>query len=393
MKLQWIVLILLLASLTACGSDPAPAVPTLLPAAALPTEPPPAPTGLPPTRDLSTPTPAPTVALPATSTPEPLPTNTPLPVLARINLSAPDQGAMLVLGSDIVVRGLGQIDPSHSLVVTLVSANGYQLSSAMGVTSSVGWQAGLRIPETVSGAATLRASVVDAAGQVLAQDSAAVNLVLDAANQERYLALYNPVAGDTAVAGYFLFFDGRAQQPTGGRVTIALWMDECQNQVASFTFTMSSSGYWQGQLGVPNNVSGPGCAIASFGAPGEATWREVQVPITVLAADSQEAAGVTIINPAAGSVHLSGQVLQLSGAAINANSVTITVLLENGRIVGEVSATPNSLGLWEAALLLPFDVSGPAEITVTARDAGGSPLTEARRLIMINPGPTATPES
>ncbi len=391
MNQRWVVLIILIFLLAACGNDPGPAVPTRLPAAELPTDPPPSPTSLPPTRDLSTPTPEPATAAPATPTPPP--TATPVPVEARLTLSAPDNGAQLLLGSDIVVRGLAQLDAAQSVSVTLSSATGRVLSSAVGVVNPVGWEAGLQVPPNVSGAATLRASVVDGNGNVLVQDSATVNLVLDAAASDRYLALYNPVEGDTAVAGYFLFFDGRAQQPVGSRITIALWMDECQTQVASFTLTMEGSGYWQGQLGIPANVAGPGCAIASFGTPGEATWREVQIPINVLAADSAEATGVTITNPAAGGAFLSGQTLFLAGTAFNAARVQVSVLLENGRIVGETSVQPNSLGLWEAELLLPFDVAGPAEITAVAQDASGAVLAEARRLITITPGPTATPES
>lgn len=391
MKQPWFVLILLMSLFVACGNDPGPAVPTRLPAAELPTEPPPSPTPLPPTRDLSTATPE-----PATAVPEPpaLPvTAVPTPVEARLSLSAPDNGAQLLLGSDIVVRGLAQLDATHSVSVTLFSPTGHILSSATGVVNAVGWEAGLQVPENISGAATLRANVVDGNGNVLAQDSATVNLVLDAAASDRYLALYNPVEGDTAVAGYFLFFDGRAQQPVGSRITIALWMDECQTQVASFTLTMEGSGYWQGQLGIPANVAGPGCAIASFGTPGEAAWREVQIPINVLAADSEEATGVTIINPAAGSAFPSGQTLYLSGTAFNAARVQVSVLLENGRIVGETSAVPNSLGLWEAELLLPFDVAGPAEITVVAQDASSAPLAETRRVMTITLGPTPTPQS
>lgn len=390
MKQRWFVLILLISLLVACGGDPSPTVPTRLPAAELPTQPPPSPTPLPPTRDLRTPTPEATTAVSPTPLP---PTNTPTPVTAHINLSAPDNGADLVLGSDIVVRGLAQLDAAHVVLVTLTSANGRPLSSANGVMGAVGWEAGLRVPENVGGAATLRASVLDGAGAVLAQDSALVNLVLDASSSERYLALYNPVAGDTAVAGYFLFFDGRAQQPTGERITISIWMDECQTQAASFTFALEGSGYWQGQLGVPGNIAGPGCAIASFGTLDSETWREVQVPINVLAADAAEATGVAIISPAAGSVHLSGQLLPLAGTAFNAAAVQVSVLMENGRIVGEASATPDGFGSWTTELRLPFDVAGVAEITATARDASGAALVETRRLITINPGPTPTPES
>jgi len=397
MTLKTFVLTLVLLVVLAACADPSPALPTQLPVAELPTEPPPSPTSLPPTRDLSVPTPPSSgngtaVASAVPPTPTRIPTALPTPVEPLINLSAPDNGAQLVLGSDIVVRGLAQVGASQTISVTLISANGRALSGAPGIVNSVGWEAGLTVPISSSGAATLRATILDDIGTVLAQDSANVTLVLDASDNDRYLALYNPVEGDTAVSGYFLFFDGRAQQPVNNSITISLWMDACQTQVAAFTFTMSSSGYWQGQLGVPGDVSGPGCAIASFGTPGTETWREVQIPVNVLAADSDEATGVTIISPAEGSVTLSGQELALTGTAFNAATVLVSVLMENGRIVSELSATPDNFGYWEMQVLLPFDVSGAAEITATAQDADGSTLAEARRLITINPGPTPTPQ-
>ncbi len=391
MKLRLLLLLLLPALLTGCGSGPDTAVPTLLPVAKLPTDPPPLPS-LPPTRDLRTPTPeATTAVLPTPAAPRNTPS--PEPVAARLNLSSPGHGAVLVLDSNIVARGLAQVDTTHTISVTLLSANGRFLSSAIANVDAVGWEAALYVPPNVGGAATMHVRVLDSSGNTLAQDSAVVTLALDASSSSRYLALYNPVEGDTAVAGQYLFFDGHAQQPVGNRLTISVWVDECQNQAASFTFSVSGSGYWQGQLGLPNNLTGPACAIASFGTSGEETWREVQVPINILAASANATTQINILNPAPASIHLSGQNIYVSGVAFNINTVQVTILLEDGRVVAERTTMPDSQGAWETELLLPFDVTGAAEILVSARSSAGILLAESSRLILINPGPTATPES
>lgn len=392
MKLRLLLLLLLFALLAGCGPGPDTAIPTLFPVAELPTNSPSPPAALPPTRDLRTPTPAAATAVlptPAAAANTP----SPEPVEARLNLSSPGHGAVLVLDSNIVARGLAQVDTTHTISVTLVSVNGRFLSGAVANVNAVGWEAGLYVPPNVGGAATLHVRVLDSNGNTLAQDSAAVTLALDASSSSRYLALYNPVEGDTAVAGHYLFFDGRAQQPVGNRLTISVWVDECQNQAASFTFNVSGSGYWQGQLGLPNNLTGPACAIASFGNSGEETWREVQVPINILASSADTTAQVSILNPAPGSIHLSGQSIYVSGIAFNANTVQIAILLENGRVIAERTTMPDSQGAWETELLLPFDVAGAAEILVNARSGAGILLAEASRLILINPGPTVTPES
>ena len=198
----FVITLVLLTALAACG-NPSPSIPTQVPLAELPTEPPPSPTSLPPTRDLNAP--MPTVeggaAIEATAVPDnptPRPTATATPISPIINLSNPDNGAQIVLGSDIVVRGLSQMEASQTISVTLLSANGRTLNSAAGVVNPVGWEAGLHVPTSSSGSATLQASILDSAGAVLAQDSASVVLVLDTANSDRYLALYNPVEGKTA---------------------------------------------------------------------------------------------------------------------------------------------------------------------------------------------------
>ncbi|MEZ4642779.1 MAG: hypothetical protein R3E31_08600 [Chloroflexota bacterium] len=374
--------------LSACTHETAVPLPTRAEAVTLPTPLPPTATNLPPTRDLTPPTTTPLPTQPVATLPPP-PTS--IPVEPVINITAPDDGAQLILGSEIVARGLAQLDASHVISLTLRGANGHILSSTQGIPNEVGWEAGLSVPETVSGVGQLRASVLDSNGTVLAEDTTTVTLALDADNSEQYLALYNPTKDGTAVAGYFLFFDGRVRRPTGNTVTISLWMDNCQTEAAKFQITLGGSGYWQGSLGIPRDSVGAGCAIASFGTPGTDGWREAQIPITIYAADDPAASGVQITIPANNSEVSAGQELTLSGNAFNAALLTITIILDNGRIVAEQTAVPDTYGYWELLLTLPFDVTGSAEIRVTAQDKTGATIAETTSLIIINPAPTPTP--
>jgi hypothetical protein len=133
------------------------------------------------------------------------------------------------------------------------------------------------------------------------------------------------------------------------------------------------------------------CAVASFGEPGAENWREAQVPIELLPQDSADARGVVIGNPRTGAEVYAGAEILLYGTAYNVTDgpVLVNVLMENGRIVGQTETTTDFWGYWEARILLPFDVLGLADITVTA----GEDETLAETVLRVNvlPAPTPTP--
>jgi len=384
------VLCCLMLVVTACRQQP---IPTPLPVAVVPTVAPTR-TSLPPTMDLTatsspaepaTPTEAPTL--------RPAPTATPTTTHPGINITAPEAQSDILIGSDILARGLVQLPAGHTAWLSLATLNGILLQETQATLSDVGWEAGLTIPNSVAGTVYLVASIRDESGQVIAQNRTAVNLVLDTAASDRYLALFRPVAGDKAMGGFNLFFDGRAQLPVNNTVTISVWSEDCQTQVARQSFVLRGSGYWQGFVIIPNTTSGPGCAIAHFGTPGEDTWREVQVPIDILANDESNASGVVIGNPPPNSSINAGEELLIYGTALNASEATIqvSILLENGRIVTQNNTDSDYWGYWEFPALLPFDVEGPAVITVSVGDPTAANYAQAQTLITINPAPTPRP--
>jgi hypothetical protein len=380
----FILTIGLVALLAACNQEP---LPTPMSLAIVPTIPP-APTFLPPTTDLTAMASAP-AAVTAPATVLPAPTFTPAPLRPGIDIGAPDADADLTMGSDIVARGLVQRDPSHTVWLSLITYNGLLLVESQAVVEDLGWRAGLTVPLVVSGAASLTASIRDESGETLAQYQIPVSLVLDTESTDRYLALFRPVSGDSAMAGFNLFFDGRAQRPVNNTVTISVWSDDCMTQVARQSFVLRGSGYWQGFVVIPRTVSGPGCAIAHFGTPGEETWREAQVPVQILANDDENARGITIGNPPGGSTMTAGQEMLVYGTALNASeeSVQVSVLLENGRIISQTNTVTDYWGYWELPVLLPVDIEGPAAIIASAGEPGANNYAETQALISIKPAP------
>jgi hypothetical protein len=229
------------------------------------------------------------------------------------------------------------------------------------------WQINMTVPQQVSGPAQLQAAIWDEDGELVSLDIHAVQLVLDTTTTDKYMDLYRPVLGEQAVGGFNLFFDGRAQEPTGNYITISLWDQNCQNRIAIQGFQLRSSTYWQGFLIVPGNVTGPVCAVASFGERGQADWREAQVLLDILPPNDENAKGVVVGNPPPNATLTAGQTTLLYGTAYNApdGEVVVSVLLENGRVLTEAVAQADIFGYWELSLFVPADAEGAAVINVS----------------------------
>jgi hypothetical protein len=366
------------------GCQPVEEVPTRVPAAVLPTSDATNTPLLPPTRTPNptrTPLPTNTVVF-ATRTPTPVF----LPSGPAVNITTPSINADLVMGTEISIGGLGQLLPSQTLSVTLVSATGHRLAETTAEMNAINsWQVDITVPQQVSGLAQIQAAILDEDGTVVTLDVHAVRLVLDTDTTDKYMALFRPLTGEQAVAGFNLFFDGRAQEPTGNYITISLWDQNCQNQIAVQGFRLNSSTYWQGFLVVPRNITGPVCAVAEFGERGDPAWREAQVLLEVLPATDANARGVLVGNPPPNATLAAGESILLYGTAYNApdGEVLISVILENGRIITEVVTTADIFGYWETSLFIPADAEGPAMINVSIGTPNENDYAQNQTLVTI----------
>lgn len=394
-----IISILLLA---ACATSTPETIelPTAVSAATIPTIAPPA-TTLPPTRDLSDrgqstqPEQAdqPTAVPAATKPPTPLPT----PVDTAVNLTFPNRNALLQVDTQTDVRGLAERNNDDQVWISLISQTGRLLVEIQANAGPFGWETTFTIPPNTTGDATLVAAVRSASGELLAEDTIPVRLIVNPDSADRYIQLNRPAQNDTAVAGNYLYFDGVVYFPTNNAMRIALWAN-CEEEVARQGYTLGRSNNafdWSGLVVVPTDFSGPACAVASFGEPGTADYREAAVAVNVLPPDDSAARGVTIGGPAPGSTVTAGSELLVYGTALNAgdSAISIGISLESGRSIGQATVTADYWGYWEATFRLPIDIEEPAsaQISVLVGQAGDDNHAGANTLITINPAPTPTP--
>ncbi len=330
--------------------------------------------------------------VPPTTTPV-VPPTLPAGDAAAINITSPAENSTILTGSTVTVSGLSRVAANQSLRVSLLSINGFLLTQVVVPVESNTFQAEVTVPITMTGAAQIQVQVLDNTDTVSAVDTLSVTIAVDAAANLRYLELYRPVQQSKAVGGYYLFFDGYAAQPTG-TVFIAVYVDNCQTEAAATSFRVSSSSYWQGYLYIPNNLSGAGCAIARFGAPGADNWREAQVPIQLQRPNEEGAYAVNLFSPTHLSDLVGGSNVTFWGTAYNAadNLVVISLLREDGVNLAQGSATVDDLGYWETSLNIPLSYTGLAQalVTIGNQEVGG--IAQAVITVTILPAPTPTPE-
>lgn len=358
-------------------------------------------TAVAPTQEIPTVTPriiptlvtiAPTQTRPATPTPTVTPVipepDQPSPFESGVNITSPNEGAELLQGDEVSVGGLVHISAGETFSVTLSSATGRELALAdVDVHQFSNWEGKILVPVSVSGSAKVVASIVDSSGNIVAQDSHEVNLILNPEITETYLELFRPIKGENVVAGFNMFFDGRAQGPVNNIVAISLWKEECQVLVGRQSFVLRGSGYWQGFLVIPWTETGPMCAVAHFGEPGADAWREAQVTINVLSPEDSEAKGVVVGNPPADSEIPPDSSLLIYGTSYNtpAGEVHVTVRTEDGRVLTEGITETDIYGYWELSLFIPAGISGVAEISASVGDEDEDIFAEHRILIHIGP--------
>ena len=329
----------------------------------------------------------------------PVPTNTravptPTPVDAVVNIVDPDEGDVLTLGSTIEVRGLVQKELEQAVWISLVSRNGRLLVELPAVPNEIGWEAEMYLPEAVSGAAYLQASIREPDGTLRNQYQLPVMLRPNTDTAERYLLLRRPLVAETAVSGFNIFFDGDILRPVNNTLSLSIWVDDCQRRVARENFVLGGSSrpfYWQGFVIVPRDAAGAACAVASFGEPGSPDWREAQVPIEILPTNHPDAKGIRIGNPPPNSEIIAGEEFLVYGTALNveAGELLVSVLLENGLIVSQTPVTTDFWGYWETSLRLPTDVAGQAQII--AETGEGEDFADGITTISVILPPTPTP--
>ncbi len=289
-------------------------------------------------------------------------------------------------GDAVPIGGLIQLGATETLSVTLVSATDQTIAVAdVEVHQFSNWDGSVLIPFTHSGSARLVAKILDDENSIVTTDMQDITLGLNVEATDQYLDLYRPQGGDKVVAGYNMFFDGWVQLPVNNLVTISLWNDDCQVQIARQSFRLRGSGYWQGFMVIPSNASGPACALAQFGEPGNDNWREAQIAVDILPINSVGSYGVLVGNPPPDSIIAPGKTLLIYGTSYNApdGEIRITIQSEDGRLITEGITTADVFGYWELSLFIPNEDAGVAEISAAIGDRDDDSYAEHRIIVQI----------
>ena len=326
------------------------------------------------------------------------PTDTPTPVVSTreptalppsgVTITFPTRGSEFQLGEELITGGRARLDATEFISVSLLSATGIVLDQARAeINDFSNWQANLSIPQWVSGPAFLLALVSDQENVIKNSDELAIELRISDETVGRAIDLFRPKIGDHAISGYYLLFDGWVQQPLSNLVTVSLWHEDCQQMAAFESFRLSGSGNWWGLLFVPTNLSGPVCASARFGSPGESDWRESQTMIEVLDGAHSQTNAVVIAIPRIDAAVESGRSETIKGVAYNAPDrlVNVTVLLNNGRLLTEGVTGADRYGYWELSLFIPADAAGAAQIFASIGSRGNENYYEISSPITIVP--------
>jgi hypothetical protein len=304
-----------------------------------------------------------------------------------VNITTPNEGTELPLSSEVIVGGLVHLGTEDDFSVTLHDASGTELARGnIQLNDFNSWQATITVPDSIGGTGEIRAIVRDTAGNVIALDNQPIVLAMSKDDTGRYLELYRPNSGYSAVAGYYLFFDGRAQFPVNNLLSISVWNENCSVQIARQSYRLKGSGYWQGFVVIPSETVGEICAVASFGEPETEDWREAQVKINVLPSDDEAAKGILIGNPPPNATIAGRKSLLVYGTAFNAptDAISVSILLENGRLINEGVTSVDKNGYWELELFIPSDAIGIAQIKVIAGEFGEDNYLEDETMVTID---------
>ena len=326
------------------------------------------------TRPTNTPEPPTPTAIRPTSTA----TSTPPPGTDPVTIDEPAAETTVDVETTLAVAGSA---PSGAQSVSLsLEAAGVIIAEASAMPSANGqWEGALEIPANATGDLIVRAT----AGEQAAEQVISVQRPNIA---PPFITLVHPDSGWNAVSGRALFFQGRVQRPPEGTITIALLYDGCQATAAEQSFDIGAGGRYWGFVVIPPEVTGPACAVAFFGEPGDEAWRAATARLQVVPPDDPDARGLFLGNFPDNDV-ARGQPVTVYGSAYNAPNRQVQVSLEvGGAVVAQGTAIADSFGYWEIDLTLPESVAaGSAGQIVATVPYPGDPASMSVPFVAVTP--------
>ena len=300
----------------------------------------------------------------STLTPQPTATHTATPTATAVPLTIlePVPETSLTTGAVLTVRGIDETAVGDTVHISAAIGEWVLTEAETAVSRDGSWEITLSLPPQISGPAVLTVQTMTA------QNSQMLPIYISPETDanSRYILLNRPYLGETAVAGYGVFFNGEINRPVNDTLVIGLLHDGCSHFATSRTFELGS-GQWQGMLVIPADITGPVCAIARSGDPEELDeWTASLIPLTILAKEDEQAASITLGN--AGELAFSAsEPLLLFGTAVHAPNNKIDLLLTSDdgtfKLLAKETVDVNTFGYWEIEVVLSESYTGHALLT------------------------------
>lgn len=267
----------------------------------------------------------------------------------------PVDGSETRIGETLPVAGY--VDPAYGSAVTItLTAGTNTLAGATAVVDPTtgDWTAELVVPLNVQGRGNLVAATES--------EETAVDIYIgpssgtvQPATGEPVVRLFRPYSGETAVAGYPVYFEGDVQNPIDNLVGIGVLIEGCTTWDAQQSFTVEGGGTWQGVVLLPADIlDDTACATAYTGVYGEGDWREVQSSLPILSPDDERANRIGLENSTY--QFKAGETGTVAGYAVNAPEVKVTFInQETQEVIAEGVTSTADFGLWEIKLAIPED--------------------------------------
>ncbi len=266
----------------------------------------------------------------------------------------PRDGGETTVGRQLLVEGY--VQPGLEKEVELLLLSGNNSIAAETVLSQLDgwWETVLDIPINIQGEMHLTAVSEGQTAQI------SLSLVDDPISLGEAIQLSRPLANETIVAGYPVYFEGFVVSPlVDDTLTVGVFVDGCQTLVAKQSLILlPEDTRWHSQLQIPAELNGSGCLAVWTGAYGEPGWREIQVPITI-ASQPPQMPQVALGNPHHRPL-LTGQPFSLYGTAFGApdSTLLVSVYTNDGELITESELPIGEDRLWEVTLTLPEETTG-----------------------------------
>ncbi len=291
-----------------------------------------------------------------------------------LTLFYPLDGGIGLVGHPLVVEGYVQPGEPRTLLITLAAGDSAVARTTIFSLIDGHFLAELPIPPTAGGLLVLR---VETAGERLERD-----VVILPEGEAPLLTLARPAHGEIGVAGRPLYFAGRLPDLPAGQIEFGLLINGCTTFVTRQTAAFAEGDRtWQGMVVPPQMASGPVCALARIGTPGEEGWHEARARIRLVDRGDPAAPRIVLGNPAE-MRYPAGKSARFFGSVTGDDGRVVLALIsaEGERLAGgETTAGPD--GAWTIDLEIPAGALGPATLVLALPGEPQAPPLEVAIVI------------